>query len=78
MLAEEWARKNNLKFPPINAEEQYQKHGLKEFYVFSDPEDPECPVVIHFVLMNGSFKDHSRPGMFGHMIYPKKFTKKHP
>ncbi|PFX14688.1 Cytosolic phospholipase A2, partial [Stylophora pistillata] len=63
LLAEEWARKNRLKFPPINAKEQYEEHGLKEFYVFSDPNDPECPVVIHFVLMNGSFKDYSRPGV---------------
>lgn len=63
LLAEEWARKNKLKFPPINAEEQYEKHGLKEFYVFSDPNDPQCPVVVHFVLMNGSFKDYSRPGV---------------
>ena len=34
MLAEQWARENNMKFPPIDAEMQYEKFGMKEFYVF--------------------------------------------
>ena len=64
LLAEAWARKNNLKFPPIDAEEQYQKYGLKEYYVFAHPTDPTCPVVVHFVLVNKTFKKQSRPGLF--------------
>ena len=64
LLAEAWARKNNRKFPPINAEEQYRKYGLKEYYVFADPTDPTCPVVLHFALVNKTFKEQSRPGLF--------------
>jgi len=63
LLAEAWARKNNLKFPPIDAEEQYRKYGLKEYYVFAHPTDPACPVVVHFVLVNKTFKKQSRPGI---------------
>ena len=63
-MAEKWARKNNLKFPPINAKEQYQKDDLKEYYVFAHPTDPTCPVVVHFVLVNKTFKEQSRPGLF--------------
>ena len=63
MLAEEWAKKNNLKFPPINAMEQFWKDGLKEYYVFSDPNDPTCPVVVHFPLVNKTFKEQVSPGL---------------
>ena len=55
--------KNKLKFPPIEAELQYKTHGMKEFYVFQDPEDPTCPVVIHFVLANRTFKEQLKPGI---------------
>ena len=64
LMAEKWARKNNLKFPPINAKEQYQKDDLKEYYVFAHPTDPTCPVVVHFVLVNKTFKEESYPGLF--------------
>ena len=62
-MAEQWARKNKLKFPPIEAELQYKTHGMKEFYVFQDPEDPTCPIVIHFVLANRTFKEQLKPGI---------------
>lgn len=63
LLAEQWAIKNKLKFPPIEAELQYQRHGMKEFYVFQDPQDPTCPIVIHFVLANRTFKEQLKPGI---------------
>ena len=62
MFAEEWAKKNNYKFPPIDAEEQFKKYGMKEFYVFCHPTDPSCPIVIHFVLVNITFRKQSAPG----------------
>ena len=64
MLAEEWARKNNFKFPPIDATYQFLKDGYtREYYVFSDPNDPTCPVVVHFPLVNKTFKEQSKPGL---------------
>jgi phospholipase A2 len=62
LLAEEWAKKNNYPFPPINAHEQLEKDGLKECYVFRHPTDRTCPVVIHFALVNKDFKEYSKPG----------------
>ena len=64
LLAEKWARNNNFKFPPIDANYQFLKDGLKEYYVFSDPDDPTCPVVVHFPLINKTFKEQSAPGLF--------------
>lgn len=52
-----------MKFPPITAELQYRKHGIKEFYIFRDPNDPTCPILIHFLLANKTFKEESRPGI---------------
>ncbi|XP_078351051.1 cytosolic phospholipase A2-like [Oculina patagonica] len=63
LLAEEWAKKNKLKFPPIKAEQKYKKHGMKEVYVFRHPTDPTCPIVIHFVLANKTFKQQIKPGI---------------
>ncbi|XP_020624400.1 cytosolic phospholipase A2-like isoform X3 [Orbicella faveolata] len=64
LLAEEWARKNNFKFPPIDATYQFLKDGYnREYYVFSDPNDPTCPVVVHFPLVNKTFKEQSKPGV---------------
>ena len=36
---------------------------MKQFYVFKDPEDPTCPIVIHFVLANRTFKEQLKPGI---------------
>ncbi|KAJ7365493.1 Cytosolic phospholipase A2, partial [Desmophyllum pertusum] len=73
LLAEEWAKKNKFKFPPIKAELQYKKHGLKEFYVFRHPKDPTCPIVIHFVLANKTFKEQIKPGIFRETKEEKAF-----
>lgn len=61
-MAEEWAKKNNVKFPPIDAEEQFERHGMKEFYVFRHPTDPSCPIVMHFVMVNLTFREEKAPG----------------
>ncbi|XP_015768685.1 PREDICTED: cytosolic phospholipase A2-like [Acropora digitifera] len=61
-LAEEWAKRNGLLFPPIDADEQYERDGMKECYVFKHPTDPACPIVLHFVLINKTYRDYRRPG----------------
>ena len=35
---------------------------MKEFYVFRDPNDPSCPVVVYFVLVYNKFKEEIKPG----------------
>ena len=68
-MAEKWAKANNLKFPPINAKEQLETDGIKEYYVFTDPADPTCPVVVHFPLVNKTFQEQSKPGFCGYLTY---------
>ncbi|XP_058949865.2 cytosolic phospholipase A2 isoform X1 [Pocillopora verrucosa] len=74
-LAEKWAKANNLKFPPINAKEQLETDGIKEYYVFTDPADPTCPVVVHFPLVNKTFKEQSKPGVPRKTAEEKEFAK---
>lgn len=58
-----------MKFPPITAELQYRKHGIKEFYIFRDPNDPTFPILIHFLLANKTFKEESRPGITCFLLF---------
>ncbi|KAL9980809.1 hypothetical protein ACROYT_G009447 [Oculina patagonica] len=62
-LAEDWAKRNGLLFPPIDADEQFDREGWKECYVFKDPTNPKCPIVLHFVLVNKTYRDFVRPGI---------------
>lgn len=62
LLAEKWARINNIPFPPIDTS-VFEKEGMKELYVFRHPNDPYCPVVMHFVLCNKTFREFKAPGI---------------
>ncbi|GAB1603689.1 cytosolic phospholipase A2-like isoform X2 [Argonauta hians] len=62
LLAEKWARINNLPFPPIDTS-VFEKEGMKELYIFRDPSDPYCPVIMHFVLCNLKFREFKEPGV---------------
>uniref|UniRef100_A0A8C5QDE8 Phospholipase A2 n=1 Tax=Leptobrachium leishanense TaxID=445787 RepID=A0A8C5QDE8_9ANUR len=65
LLAEKWARMNNLPFPKIDPN-IFDREGLKECYVFR-PKNPsveiDCPTVIHFVLANINFRNFKAPGV---------------
>ena len=61
LLAEQWARINNVPFPPIDPT-VVDREGLKECYIFKDSRDPHCPIVMHFVLINITFRDYKAPG----------------
>lgn len=60
-LTEKWAKRNGIPFPAIN-KGVYEEEGMKELYIFSDPTDPECPVVLHFTLVNMDFRKFKAPG----------------
>lgn len=62
LLAEKWARINNIPFPPIDTS-GFTEEGMKELYVFRHPTDPYCPVVMHFVLCNKTFRNFKEPGV---------------
>ncbi|KAM4641657.1 cytosolic phospholipase A2 isoform 1-T2 [Discoglossus pictus] len=65
LLAEKWARMNNLPFPKIDPH-VFDREGLKECYVFK-PKNPtveqDCPTIIHFVLANIKFRKFKAPGV---------------
>ena len=60
--AEKWARANNLPFPPVADNPAIKGKDIRECYAFEDPDDPRCPTILHFVLINKTFKDYVAPG----------------
>ncbi|XP_005860351.1 PREDICTED: cytosolic phospholipase A2 delta [Myotis brandtii] len=59
---EVYCRGLGLPFPRVEPSPQDQRQP-KECHLFSDPTCPEAPVLLHFPLVNASFKDHSAPGI---------------
>ncbi|XP_039088801.1 cytosolic phospholipase A2 delta [Hyaena hyaena] len=57
-----YCRARGLPFPRVDPSPQDQ-HQPTECHVFSDPTLPDAPVLLHFPLVNASFKDHSAPGV---------------
>ncbi|NP_001191166.2 cytosolic phospholipase A2 beta [Oryctolagus cuniculus] len=57
-----FCQEQGIPFPPIapSPEEQQQP---QECHVFATPTQPEVPVVLHFPLVNTSFREHSAPGV---------------
>ncbi|XP_016067780.1 PREDICTED: cytosolic phospholipase A2 delta [Miniopterus natalensis] len=59
---EVYCRGLGLPFPHVEPSPQDQRQP-KECHLFSDPTCPDAPVLLHFPLVNASFKDHSAPGV---------------
>ncbi|KAM9130200.1 cytosolic phospholipase A2 isoform 1-T4 [Pangshura tecta] len=65
LLAEKWAKMNNLPFPKIDPH-VFDREGLKECYVFKPKNtdtERDCPTIIHFVLANINFREYKAPGV---------------
>uniref|UniRef100_A0A674JKA7 Phospholipase A2 n=1 Tax=Terrapene triunguis TaxID=2587831 RepID=A0A674JKA7_9SAUR len=65
LLAEKWAKMNNLPFPKIDPH-VFDREGLKECYVFKPKNtdtEKDCPTIIHFVLANINFREYKAPGV---------------
>ncbi|XP_052104753.1 cytosolic phospholipase A2-like isoform X2 [Mytilus californianus] len=62
LTAEDWARKHEIKFPKINVD-KYEGKNVQELYIFEDENDPECPIIMHFVLVNKDFRTYKKPGV---------------
>ncbi|XP_064615136.1 cytosolic phospholipase A2-like [Liolophura sinensis] len=72
-LAEKWAKHNGLRFPPIDTS-VFEKEGMKELYIFRDPNDPNCPIILHFVLVNLDFRKYKKPGVPRETTEEKEFA----
>ncbi|XP_006883046.1 PREDICTED: cytosolic phospholipase A2 beta [Elephantulus edwardii] len=57
-----FCQEQGIPFPPISLSPEEQ-HQPRECHEFSDPSHPEAPVILHFPLVNDSFKDHLAPGV---------------
>ncbi|KAG8228645.1 hypothetical protein J437_LFUL008296 [Ladona fulva] len=62
LLAEKWAIKNKVLFPPIEKlVQRYYDEPLREVYVFKHPDNPYCPLLVHCIIFNGQFKEYKLP-----------------
>ncbi|XP_030415411.1 cytosolic phospholipase A2 beta-like [Gopherus evgoodei] len=57
-----YCKTQGIPFPKIELSEEDKKNP-KECYVFSEAENPRAPTVLHFPLVNNTFKDYKEPGV---------------
>ncbi|XP_021097464.1 cytosolic phospholipase A2 beta isoform X1 [Heterocephalus glaber] len=57
-----FCQEQGIPFPPISPSLEEQSHP-QECHTFCDPTQPEAPAVLHFPLVNNSFREHSAPGV---------------
>ncbi|XP_012504580.1 PREDICTED: cytosolic phospholipase A2 beta [Propithecus coquereli] len=57
-----FCQEQGIPFPPISPSPEEQQQP-RECHAFSDAARPEAPVVLHFPLVNDSFREHSAPGV---------------
>ncbi|XP_077095507.1 cytosolic phospholipase A2 zeta isoform X2 [Siphateles boraxobius] len=59
---QEYCTDRKIPFPKIDFK-KVESEPLKEVYVFEDKENPEAPIVLHFPMVNVSFKQFKAPGV---------------
>ncbi|XP_027726018.1 cytosolic phospholipase A2 delta isoform X2 [Vombatus ursinus] len=59
---ETYCRGQGIPFPRVELSHE-ERLQPRECHVFSDPDCPEAPTVLHFPLVNLSFREHSAPGV---------------
>ncbi|CAB1343553.1 unnamed protein product, partial [Coregonus sp. 'balchen'] len=59
---EVYCKDHSIPFPRIDFS-SLEGQPLKELYVFEDEENPKAPIVLHFPLVNISFKKFKAPGV---------------
>ncbi|XP_050957645.1 cytosolic phospholipase A2 zeta-like [Labeo rohita] len=59
---QEYCTARKIPFPKIDYK-KLESEPIREVYVFEDKENPEAPIVIHFPLVNISFKQFKSPGV---------------
>ncbi len=59
----EYCADRKISFPKIDYK-KLESEPIREVYVFEDKENPDVPIVIHFPLVNVSFKQFKSPGEY--------------
>ncbi|XP_015451335.1 cytosolic phospholipase A2 beta [Pteropus alecto] len=57
-----FCQEQKIPFPPISPSPEEQRQP-QECHLFLHPDCPEAPAVLHFPLVNDSFREHSAPGV---------------
>ncbi|ROJ78927.1 Cytosolic phospholipase A2 zeta [Anabarilius grahami] len=60
--SQEYCTDRKIPFPKIDFK-KVESEPLKEVYVFEDKDNPEAPIVLHFPMVNVSFKQFKAPGV---------------
>lgn len=63
---QEYCANRKIPFPKIDYK-KLESESIKEVYVFEDKDNPEAPIVIHFPMVNISFKQFKAPGEYCHL-----------
>lgn len=50
-------------FPRVSLSEEERKNH-KECYIFEDEDNPNAPIVLHFPLVNDTFRIYKEPGKY--------------
>uniref|UniRef100_A0A8C3VKP9 Phospholipase A2 n=1 Tax=Catagonus wagneri TaxID=51154 RepID=A0A8C3VKP9_9CETA len=61
-LLGQFCQEQGIPFPPISPSPEEQRQP-RECHLFADPACPDAPAVLHFPLVNASFREHSAPGV---------------
>ncbi|XP_039924135.1 cytosolic phospholipase A2 zeta isoform X2 [Hirundo rustica] len=61
-LTQKYCEEREIPFPKIKFSEEDEKKP-KECYVFVDDNNPKAPIVLHFPLVNDTFKKYKAPGV---------------
>eukprot|EP00069_Balaena_mysticetus_P015160 bmy_09149T0 len=61
-LLDQFCQEQGIPFPSISPSPEEQRQP-RECHLFSDPARPDAPAVLHFPLVNASFREHSAPGV---------------
>nr|XP_023962387.1 cytosolic phospholipase A2 zeta isoform X3 [Chrysemys picta bellii] len=61
-LTQKYCEEQEIPFPQIILSEEDEKKP-KECYMFVDDENPKAPIVLHFPLVNDTFRKYKAPGI---------------
>ncbi|KAM3862560.1 cytosolic phospholipase A2 zeta [Diretmus argenteus] len=60
-----YCKDHDLPFPKIDFD-KLALESKKEMYVFEDKDNPKAPIVVHFALVNDTYKQFKAPGVHRH------------
>ncbi|XP_053142490.1 cytosolic phospholipase A2 epsilon-like isoform X3 [Hemicordylus capensis] len=60
--ASEYFSELEIPFPKIIPSKE-EENNVKECYLIGDKESPETPIVVHFALVNDTFREYKAPGI---------------